>query len=96
MIPPATGPSNQASIERSADGINEIITFEAGPDAPDIIRVNFTLTDDNVALEDIERYVVNLFLPDSPAGVLIVEPDTTRIEVLDDDGERIKGFAASS
>ena len=81
------GPSNQRNIERSAAGINEIITFPAGPDGPNTIRVSFNLTDDDVALEDIESYVVDLTVQPSSPGVTVEEPERTRINVLDDDGE---------
>lgn len=81
------GPSNQPNIERSASGINEVITFQSGLDAPDTISVQVNLTDDDVALEDVERYFASLSLVDSTSGVLIVQPERTQINVLDDDGE---------
>ena len=58
----------------------------AGPDAPNTISVTFDLTDDDVALEEVERYFASLTLVDSASGVLIVQPEMTQINVLDDDG----------
>ena len=62
-----------------------MIIFGAGPDAPNSITVQFDLTDDNVALEDVEQYFVRLSVP-RDSGALIVQPERTQINVLDDDG----------
>lgn len=88
----SSGPSTQTNIERSAPAINELITFEAGPEAPDTITVTFPLTDDNVALEDVERFFVGLTVDTPGSGVLVVQPERTQINVLDDDGETIFQF----
>ena len=80
------GPSDQPNIEHSAAAINEVITFRAGPEVPNTISVTFHLTDDDVALEEVERYFASLSVEDSASGVLIVEPEMTQINVLDDDG----------
>ena len=79
------GPSTQTNIERSADGINEVIIFGAGPSADNSITVQFDLTDDDVALEDVEQYFVSLSVPPG-SGALVVQPERTQINVLDDDG----------
>ena len=72
---------------RSAPAINELITFGAGPSAPDTLTVTFPLTDDDVALEDVERFFVDLTVETPGSGVLVVQPERTRINVLDDDGK---------
>ena len=80
------GPSTQTNIEQSAAGIDQVVTFGAGPDAPNTISIMFNLTDDDVALEAIERYVASLSVVDSSSGVIVTQPSVTTINVLDDDG----------
>lgn len=81
-----TGPSTQTDIEVSASGLSEQVTFEAGPGTPDSISVRIDLTDDDVALEAVEQYMASLVLPANATGVRLLEPRTTEINVLDDDG----------
>lgn len=81
-----TGPSTQTNIEQSAAGIDQVVTFGAGPDAPNSISITFDLTDDDVALEAVERYVASLSVVDPSSGVRVVQPSVTTINVLDDDG----------
>ena len=59
----------------------------AGPGAPDTITITFPLTDDDVALEEIERFFVGLMVENPDSGVIITQPERTQINVLDDDGE---------
>ncbi len=66
----------------SAAGINTIVTFGAGHNAPDRIFVNFAINDDLVALEDLEMYTVRL-LP--PASVALGAISETSVKILDDD-----------
>ena len=64
-----------------------MVTFEAGPDADNSIIVEFTLTDDDIALEAIESYVGTLDTVGNPEGVTIGMIATTTVNVEDDDGE---------
>ena len=82
-----TGPSTQPDIEQSAPVINEVITFAAGPEALDTITVTFPLTDDDVALEEVERFFVGLTVENPDSGVIVTQPERTQVNVLDDDGE---------
>ncbi len=66
-----------------------MVTFEAGPDADNSITVQFTLTDDDVALEAIESYIGSLDIVGNPEGVILGMIDTTIVNVRDDDGELI-------
>ena len=84
-----SGPSTQPNIERSAPEINRLITFEAGFGAPDRITIYFPLTDDDIALEDVERFFVDLSVETPDSGVVVVSPERTRINVLDDDSEML-------
>ena len=80
-----TGPSNQLNVEISAAAVNEVIEFQAGAAAPDTITISFEINNDEVALEDVERYIAQLNLEGS-SNAVIVEPQTTEINILDDDG----------
>ncbi len=64
-----------------------MVTFEAGPDADNSITVEFTLTDDDIALEAIESYIGTLVIMGNPEGVTIGVIATTTVNVEDDDGE---------
>ena len=80
------GPSTSSPIERSAAAIDEIITFEAGPSAPNVIDVEISITDDLVALEATESYVATLEIVGSPdSQIEIGRFPTTTVSVLDDD-----------
>ena len=52
------------------------------------MNITFSLTDDDVALEEVERFFVDLTLENPASGVLVTQPDRTEINVLDDDGEK--------
>ena len=83
----SSGPSDQTDIVRSADGLDDLVTFQAGPSAPNSQFVEFTLTDDEIGLEAVEMYTASLMFPNGPVPfVSIVQPNTTVINVLDDDG----------
>ena len=78
------GPSTQTDVIISADGISETITFPAGPSGS--IFATFTITDDDVGLEAVESYVASLELVVPNDGIL-VDRNTTVINIEDDDGE---------
>ena len=72
---------------QSAAAIDEIITFEAGPSADDVISIIINITDDLVALEATESYIATLEVLGTPASrIEIGEFPTTNVSVLDDDG----------
>lgn len=50
-----------------------------------MITISFEINNDEVALEDVERYIAQLNLEGS-SNAVIVEPQTTEINILDDDG----------
>ena len=85
----STGPSVQTDIERSADRIDEVQTFEAGPSADNSLFFEFALTDDSVGLEAIEMYFADLTIVGTPGGVMLGSVTTVRVNVLDNDGELI-------
>ena len=83
----SAGPSDQTNILASASAVNETITFLSGVGAPNSIFVNISLTDDQVALEAVERYIVGLEIAlDTSTAIRIGSPSTTVINVLDNDG----------
>ena len=53
-----TGPSEQTDVAVSAEGIDIIVIFGAGPDADDSIFIPFGINDDEVGLEAVETYTV--------------------------------------
>ncbi|XP_064387615.1 uncharacterized protein LOC135335886 isoform X2 [Halichondria panicea] len=79
------GPSTQTDVVISASGFNEVVTFEAGPNADNSIIVQFTLIDDDIALEAIESYIGSLDIVGNPEGVTFGMVDTTTVNVRDDD-----------
>jgi hypothetical protein len=73
---------------RSAATLNDIITFEAGAGAADVINVVINITDDLVALEATESYIATLEILGTPASrIAIGEFPMTTVSVLDDDGK---------
>ena len=70
----------------SADGIDELLTFGAGADAPNRTDIVFNITDDDVALEAIERYIASLEVLPGSLGVQVGDPSETSVAILDDDG----------
>ena len=80
------GPSTSSPIERSAEPINRIIMFEAGPSAPNVIDVVIDITDDLVALKATESYVASLeIVGNSNSQIEIGRFPVTTVSVLDDD-----------
>ena len=79
------GPSTQTNIRISAAGINTVVTFEAGPSAPNSIAIRFNITDDDVVLEPVEHYLATLTV-DMSTGVRVIQPDATTVNILDNDG----------
>ena len=72
---------------QSAAAIDEIIIFEAGPSADDVISIEINITDDLVALEATESYIATLEILGTPASrIQIGQFPTTNVSVLDDDG----------
>ena len=64
-----------------------MVEFQAGPSAPDSIFINFTLTDDEVALEADETYDVSFEILSLQSVVQPSSPQQTQIIVLDMDGK---------
>ena len=80
------GPSTSSPIERSAEFIDRIIMFEAGPSAPNVIDVVIDITDDFMALEANESYVASLeIVGNSNSQIEIGRFPVTTVSVLDDD-----------
>ena len=91
MINHYIGPSTSSPIEPSAAVLNEILTFEAGPSAPNVLNVQITITDDLVALEAIESYVASLEILGTPDNVIIGQHHKTTVSVHDDDCKSLAG-----
>ena len=81
------GPSSQTNILASASAVNETVTFQSGVGAPNSVSVSISLTDDQVALEAVESYIIRLEVAlDTFTAIRIGSPSTTVINVLDNDG----------
>jgi hypothetical protein len=61
--------------------VNETLSFSVSVFS---ICVNFTINDDNIALQAPEEYNLTLLSPEDPQ--LQVERNSTRIIIIDDDG----------
>ena len=71
-------------VERSAVDLPITFAFPAGQTS---VRVPFTINDDMVGLEDLEKYNVTLGLPSpAPEGVLLGVRTMAVVQVMDDDG----------
>ena len=82
---------------RSAEPIDEIIIFEAGPSAADVISIIINITDDSVALEATESYIATLEILGTPASrIQIGQFPTTNVSVLDDDGRLLAQYVPRS
>ena len=79
------GPSTSSPIEQSAAAVDVVITFDAGPSAPNVINIPITITDDDVTLEALESYEVTLEIIGPAPNVLIGVHPTTTVNVEDDD-----------
>ena len=81
------GPSAQTNVLASATAVNETVTFQSGVGAPNSVFVSIPLTDDQVALEAVESYIIRLEIAlDTFVAIRIGFPSTTVINVLDNDG----------
>ena len=81
------GPSAQTNVLASATAVNETVTFQSGVGAPNSVFVSIPLTDDQVALEAVESYIIHLEIAlDTFVAIRIGFPSTTVINVLDNDG----------
>ena len=79
------GPSTQTNVRNSATAIDTVVTFEAGLSAPNFIAIRLNITDDDVSLEPVEHFQATLTV-DMSSGVLVIQLDTTTINVVDNDG----------
>ena len=73
-------------MEISGEPVDTIITFDAGPGAPDVIQVPVTINDDQVGLEAVEMFSVSLALTQPSDAVMVVSPDVTVVNIINDDG----------
>lgn len=79
------GPSSQSDIVASGSAVNTSVVFS--PDQPGFtVSIALNLTDDQDALEAIESYQLMLIIPQTTRGVVLSDPTTTVINILDDDG----------
>ena len=77
----------QTDVTNSAPEIDETITFGLGDMSPNSIQISLILTDDQVALEAVEMFRVNLEIITGTNIVMLGIPDETTINVIDNDGE---------
>ena len=84
-VPTHIGPSTSSPIQQSAAAVDQIITFKAGSSAVDAIAIQIPITDDDIALEIIESYDVNLEIVGSLPNVVIGRHEMTIVNVLDED-----------
>ena len=71
----------------SGGSINRDETFTTGQYT---FTFSLPLTDDEIALEDLESYVASLTLaPGTPPGVVLGSQNTTTISVADNDSESV-------
>lgn len=86
MFPALSAPSSQADIEPSFGGLLVgTVSFASNPGASLVQSVFFNLTDDAIALEDVELVTVSLNITGVPR-TRIGDPGVTVINILDDDG----------
>ncbi|ORU95024.1 MAG: hypothetical protein A6F71_10280 [Cycloclasticus sp. symbiont of Poecilosclerida sp. M] len=81
------GPSEQTDVAVSAEGINTIVTFEAGPGASDSIFISFGINDDEVGLEAVETYTVVFEILSSTDLVFPGMITETTVNILDTDSK---------
>ena len=65
--------------------INVTIEFPAGSNSS-VVQVMFPITDDEIGLEDVERFRLTLVIPEGVVGVEVGDPGMAYINVVDDDG----------
>ncbi len=81
-----TGPSTQTGITVNAGRIDSIVTFPADQQ---MITINFPIGDDDLGLEELERYIANLEIIGSPSGVVPGTITSAEVQVRDNDGKDI-------
>ena len=82
-----TAPGAQGNFVKSGDLMNEIVVeIQEGSSSA---FITFNITDDLVALEDPEPYILDLQLITINPLISIGSPETTTVEILDDDGKCI-------
>jgi len=74
------------NVEPSLPAVNSSFSFAASTNISTIDLV-IDVTDDLVALEDIELVVYRIFLPDGVEGIGLGGPNSTLVEALDNDGQ---------
>ena len=79
-----TGPTTQTDVVKSTAPINQTITFD---DFTDSIFVEFTITNDGVAFEPVEMYNVSLAQVGNDSRIMIVSPQVTTINIVDDNSK---------
>ena len=67
--------------------MDQTITFDAGTSAQDVIAIQILITNDDIGLEAIEIYDVNLEIVGSPTNVGIGRHEMTTVSVLDEDSK---------
>ncbi len=80
-----SGPSTQEFVQVSAAGISGGLTFPAGQTS---VNVPFTITNDDIAHENLESYFANLILSTAAmaASHTVGSLSRTEVQVRDDDG----------
>ena len=73
-------------MEISGVRVDTIITFEAGPDAVNVIQVPVAINDDEIGLEAVETLSVSLALTQLSDAVEVGQPNATVVNIPDDDG----------
>ena len=84
------GPSVQPDVVPSIPAIDTTVMIAAGTMVT-IVSVPLTIQDDDISLENVERVGFELELPMGVSGVVVGTPDTTFVNVIDDDGECVCG-----
>ena len=84
-----SAPSSQTDIQSSFGGLLVgTVSFASTPGASLVQSVLFNLTDDTIALEDVELVTVSLDITGVPR-IRIGDPGVTEINILDDDGTQL-------
>ena len=65
--------------------INFTVDFPASSNSS-VVQVRFPIINDDIGLEDVERFRVMLVIPDGVVGVEVGDPGITYINIIDDDG----------
>ena len=78
-------------VERSTAAIDQNITFEAGSSASNVTNIMINISDDFVALEANETFVVTLEILGTPDNVVLGQYRTATVIVIDDDRKSLVG-----